>query len=246
MIKIMIKETLTKFLPVVVVVILVMVAGGVIWWRNSQSFVPTPKVNQTASLLPSGSSSANKDLEERLRIIEEAILALSQKIDALSGQPTPPKSSTAYNWETRLRVLEDKVAQLQTQLGTQIQAPTTSKSPLYIPLGWTGSLTNRDWTTLTGQETLINPDDYPGYTSMQFEANLKVYQGNGKTYAQLFNNTDGLAIIPSEISATGENYTWVQSSTFTLPKGKKTYRVQLKSATGYDAIIGDARIKVNF
>ena len=88
--------------------------------------------------------------------------------------------------------------------------------------------------------------DYSGYTSMQFEANIQIFQ-IGTAYARVSNKTDGTSILSSEISTTSTSYTSVSSAKFNLPGGKKDYQLQLKSQiTGYAASVQNARIKVNF
>lgn len=234
---------MAKFLPIALV--LAIMVGAVLYLRFSRSgeTVPAPASSLTSS--PSGTLSVPADTpatEGRLKRLEDAVNALAGK----------PAGQTSGSLETRLKNLENVVTSLQSQVAQQGQpsgqtaAPTTTKKPtLYIPLGWTGVSSATDWTTISGQSIDLDPADYPGYTSMQFEASLKALSGNGRAYARLLNNNDGTAILSSEVSTTGYDYTWVTSSGFTLP-GKKTYKLQLKSLTGYETGVQSARIKVNF
>lgn len=195
--------------------------------------------------------------QERISSLENKVEVLANQIGGITQDVTLPESSPtqgSLGLESRLKALETKVLDLQGQLtqlkGSSTTSTSTSNSssyrPSYISLGWAGTSIAQDWTSITVQEIIINPTDYSGYKSMQFEANIKIHQGNGKAYARLFNSTDGVFPPNSEISTTSQDYTWVSSATFTLPAGQKTYKLQLKSLSGYEASVQNARIKVNY
>lgn len=152
--------------------------------------------------------------------------------------------------EASLTVLERRQDIVEKSTGVSTGSTTTSSTgalpPSYIPLGSGGSTSATDWTSVDNLDVSINPADYPGYKSMQLEVSLRTFQGNGQAYARLYNNDDGLAIPTSEVSTTSENYNWQNSATFTLSSGKKTYKIQLKTLTGYEASVQSARIRVNF
>lgn len=243
-----------KFLPVIVLVILVLFVGGFLWVRNSQT-KPTPQTQQLKQL--SGQTVTNTDAfapissNDRLKILEDAVVSLAKKINGGSGAAD---SNAALS--SRISVLEDKVTALQkqssqTQTGADLTpTPTSSsivkQSPIYIPLGWVASSSSTDWTTVSSQSVIINTADYPGMTSAQFEARIVNYQGNGTAFARLINTTTGNAVLASEVSANGTDYTWVTSASFSFTSGKNTYAVQLKTNTGYNAQIADAHIRINF
>lgn len=156
--------------------------------------------------------------------------------------------STVNDLKSRVVVLESKqTAVTQTNSATSVTSPTattTIKSPIYIPLAASGSSGVGDWTNIDGTTITIDPADYPGYTSMQFEANIQIFQ-QGTAFARV-GSTDGTAILGSEISTNATSYTDIISGKFTLPS-KKSYLLQLKSlVAGYAASVQNARIKVNF
>lgn len=245
---------MVRFLPVVVLVILVLFVGGFLWIRNSQ-IQPTSQTTQLKQI--SGQVTTKEDTfapvsnEDRLKILEDAVVALAKKVN---GEMAATDSNTALvarvsSLEDKVTVLQRLVSQLQsgTANSTTTQTTTTTKqSPIYIPLGWVATSTSMDWATISSQSITIDTSDYPGMISAQFEARIGNYQGNGTAYARLINTADGTAILASQVSANGTDYTWVSSSTFSLPQGKKTYAVQLKSNTGYAAQIADAHLKINF
>ena len=220
---------------------------GLIYIRSSGNTVTSPQSVVEGSTL-SGS------LENRVSTLEDAVALLINRVNNLSGVPlqSSDEEQVPASPDSRVQSLEGTVANLQVQINALKGAsvPTTTsgvKSPVYIPLGWSGSSQATDWTSITTQTIVIDPADYAGYTSMQFEANIQIYQGNGIAYARIYDKEDGLAAISSQVSTTSQDYNWVTSSTFQLPSSaKKTYLLQLKSSSSYAANIQNARIKVNF
>lgn len=241
-----------KLLPIGVLIFLVVLAGGYLWMRRSQAQV-TPQIKELTQLTGQTdvSSFAPVDNSDRIKILEEAVILLAKKING--EVPTTGTNATLIG---RISTLEDKVTSLQRQV-SQLQsgvsptsAPAAGRSvkqpPIYIPLGWVASSSVMVWTTITTQSITIDTNDYPGFTSAQFEARIVNFQGNGTAYARLINTTDGSGVLASEVSNSGIDYAWVTSSNFSLASGKKTYAVQLKTNTGYAAQISDAHLKINF
>lgn len=240
-----------KFLPIVVLILLVLGASWFLITRQEQSSNPVPALtavdqptstqSDTGSLLP---SSSNSDL----KTLQDAIIALSKKVNGDTSTKIATLESKVTSLEDKVTVLQRQVSQLSvgvTPVPTEAAA-ITKKSPIYIPLGWVASSSVMDWTTIATQSIVIDTGDYPGMTSAQFEGRIVNYQGNGTCYARIINTTDGNAILSSQISTSGTDYTWVTSSAFSLSGGKKTYAVQLKTNTGYAAQISDAHLKINF
>lgn len=188
--------------------------------------------------------------------------SLSQKeIDAAVSDElpldTPPPDADA---ETRIKLLENKLSVLQRRIEvleksggkTTTTTSTTSssssaKSPVYVfSLGSGSSSVKTDWTTLENIDITINPGDYPGYKNMVLEVYMKLKDGNGTGYVRLFNSTDGTSVSASETTTGSWDYTWVASKEFTLSSGKKTFKFQVKSLTGYEVFVQSARIKVSY
>jgi hypothetical protein len=171
------------------------------------------------------------DLE---RILEASMAAVNARIDVLAGKQgvsVPPVSAVNL-----------------TPTPAPVAAITTSgPKVVYIPLGSSGSSTSlSDYASLATTETVIDTADYPGYKNMYLEADFRIYQGNGTGYGRLSNKTDGLTMVGSDVSTTSENYGVKRSGAFRITAGKKTYVVQLKSATGYSVDLQAARIRVEF
>lgn len=189
--------------------------------------------------------SSSLDVEKRLKSLEEKVASLSTGSGLKTGTQTETSQGELKAVEIAIRDLQAKVATLETTGSQNNQAPQ-DKSPAYIPLGSTGSSQAMDWTSLATFEAEINSDDYTGSSNMYLEVNMRAFQGNGKAFARLSNKTDGTAVGNSEISTTSSDYTTVTSSGFKLSGGKKTYRLQLKTLTGYASDVQFARIKVTF
>jgi len=241
-------KNMFKLLPIgLVILAMVGVVGFLIISRQNQANKLTPAQsleqlvkNKSIIVTPAPNQS---DLE-RIKILEEVVTVLAQKVNI-----TPAAGNTSF--DDRVKTLEKTVQDLQSQVNgvsptiTQT-APQATKSPAYIPLGWVGSSTNTDWTSVSTQSFTFDPADYPGYSGVSFEVSLRAYQGNGQAFARLYNNDDNVSYSQSEISTSAQDYTWVSSSKFKLPGTKKTYILQLKSLTGYEAGLQNARLKVSF
>ncbi len=172
---------------------------------------------------------------------------LSAQVSTLSDKVNKI-DSTVNDLKSRVVVLESKpTSSAQTSSATSVTSSTTTtatKSPVYIPLAASGTSSAGDWANISGTTVTIDPADYPGYTSMQFQANIQIFQ-QGTAFARV-GSSDGTAILGSEISTNSTSYTAVSSGNFTLP-GKKSYLLQLKSlVTGYAASVQNAQIKVSF
>jgi hypothetical protein len=156
--------------------------------------------------------------------------------------------------ESKVGILQKRIEQLEGELGkssTTTQTTTTqtsTKPPGYVfALGSEVSSTTLDWTRAGSLLVDINPADYPGVKSFQLEVEIQQYQGNGTGYARLVNSSDGLSILDSEISTGTQTFTWIGSpKTFSLPSGKKTYVLELKTNTGYQVSVRSFRVKVNY
>lgn len=175
---------------------------------------------------------SNSERDDRILSLEASVAALSKKVDVLLKQQSVTNPTF--------------VSQSLTASAAPTSQSDTPKS-IYIPIGVGGSGTSiSDFSSASGQEITIDTGNYQGYKQAVFEANLRIYQGNGTAYARLFNKTDGLAIIPSQVSTTSENFTTVTSAPFSLTAGSKTYTVQVKSSTGYSVDLQLTRIRIDF
>ena len=174
--------------------------------------------------------------ESLIRALEASMSAVNKRIDDLSKKQTTTSTG---------------VPPLTTATIVTSSAPAATTTPtvktMYIPMGYGGSsVATTDFESIGATEIAINPSDYPGYKQMVFEANLRIFQGNGQGSARIYNKTDGTAVLNSLVSTTSQDYATKTSSGFTLTGGSKTYVVQLKSTTGYSVDLQLTRLRIDF
>lgn len=221
---------MAKLLPIGVLIIMVVIVLSVrfILWNN-----PTP--SQLSGTTQNGGG------------IKSATDQLKSTLSTLSGSSSSATLNSFSNLNTRVLTLETEVNDLKDQINQLKDASASGHlGSIYIPLGYGGSATTLDYSTINDYQISLDPADYSGYTGVSLELSLRVFQGNGTAYARLINTTDNQAIYQSEVSTQNQNYIWLYSPQFTLSAGKKIYKLQLKTITGYEADIQNARLKVSF
>lgn len=237
-----------KFLPLIIVILLFL--GGLYYFR-ARSVSPTPSLgvpfSQTSS---SNLTSSQTTTEERLKTLEEAVTYLLKqngKSDKATSQLSAGEGNFDPTIENRLKLLETTVGDLkQKVLVTPTVSPNSKKPPVYIPLGGNWTTSDKTGLVLPQFKADIDPSEYSGYTSMVLEVNMRLTQQSGTLYANLYNVTDSSDVASSQISTASDQYNLYSSWTFTLPAGKKTYSLKIKTSNSVDANIQMARIKVNF
>lgn len=172
----------------------------------------------------------------------------SAGLKLLTDDSSPDQKIKAL--ETAIADLQSRIKQLESQTTKVITPPqsstSTSKSPLYIPLGSGGSLSDQNWTSLAGYVVTLDPATYQGYISMNLEATMRLNQPGGSVKARLFNVTDNSAVGSSEVSISTTDFFLSSSTGFTIASGNKTYQMQVQSTSGTLFFIQSARVKVNF
>ena len=191
-------------------------------------------------------------LEDRVVAIESLMTKVVSSINSLKSSIAQDTSSTTGSDTLSAQVTELKarVAALESGAGvTSSPAPsssgTSSKSTIYIPLGSGGIVESTNWTPLNTFQITLDPAQYPGYSSMQLEVNMRLNQPGGTLYSRLYNSSDSSAK-SSELTSTSTDSQVISSSTFTLSSGSKTYILQAKTSDGSKGFLDYARIKVNF
>ncbi len=238
---------MVKLLPFILVPILIL--GGLWYFRfavTKQSPV-SPQATESPAPVEVPKTLPGATLEDRVKNLEDTITKLASQI---STSKSPTSSGTSNTLDSRLANVESAVTDLKTRVSALEKvspAPTTSnKYPLYIPLGSGGGpWGDQDWNTLGEYQASINADDYPGYSSMQLEANFRLVESAGTGSVRLYNVTDGSSL-SSQLDTTGTSFATQTSGTFKLPSGKKTYTIQVKSSQGKSLFVQSARVRVNF
>lgn len=241
-----------KILPIAVIVtIIILILGGLGYFRfiaskpsltTSQSTQNTPQDSpiEVPKKLPQAT------LDDRVRTLEDVLAKLVTQVNNL--KPATSQSSTSS--DSRLANLESAVTELKVRVSALEKATpvsaTSSKSTVYIPLGGGGGpWGDQNWNTLAEYQVSINPDNYPGYSNMQLEANFRLAEAAGTGSVRLYNMTDGSSVSP-QIDTTSTSFGVQTSGTFKLPSGQKTYTIQVQTTKGKSLFVQNARIKVNF
>lgn len=237
-----------RLLPFVLIPILII--GGLLFWRNlaTKQSLTTSQANQsdlTPVEVPKTLPGAS--LEDRVKSLEDTITKLVPQVNNLKPGSSPAASSSL---DSRLKDVESTMTELKARVSslekaTPAPAATSSKATIYIPLGSGGSVSSVDWASLNAFQINLDPAQYPGYSSMQLEVNMRLNQPGGTLYARLYNSTSGAAT-SSEVSSTSTTSSIFTSSTFNLSTGSKTYILQAKTSDGTLGFLDTARIKVNF
>ncbi|HWA51667.1 MAG TPA: hypothetical protein VG895_01270 [Patescibacteria group bacterium] len=121
----------------------------------------------------------------------------------------------------------------------------------YIPLTG-GSTQNTDWTTINSSQFNFNINDYgtPQGDKLPYviwDANLRVDNGSGETFARIYDTTHNIAVNGSEINISNTSTsTDVISGSLQFWSGNNTYVIQVKSLNGSTAFVDSGRIKVTY
>lgn len=208
---------------------------------------------QAGKPAPSKSSSISTGPVEVPKTLPDKEISIEDLVNVPSPSPAAQVADQTQDSplvESRLKALEAANLELKSRVAAlekpaPTPTPATSKSPLYIPLGGATEANDLNWLTMDTYTIILDPAEYPGVSSVILEINMKLNQASGTGYARLYNATDSKAV-SSEASTTSDKYSVISSSGFTLSSGKKTYKLQLKSATGTIISVQNARLKINF
>lgn len=223
--------------------------GGLFYWRFVATKPALEAAQQTQDSAPVEvpKTLPGATIEDRVKSLEDVVNKLTPQVNSLKSSGTQTGASSSL--DSKVAALETAVTELKARAATlenATPAPVTAsgKSTVYIPLGSGGSSGDRNWISNDNYGATIDPAEYPGYSTMQFEVNFRMTQKSGTAYARLYNVTDSSA--KEQASTTLDSFSWQTSYGFTLPAGKKTYTLQTKSSEGAEIQIQSARIKVNF
>lgn len=101
------------------------------------------------------------------------------------------------------------------------------------------------WWDIPNMEVTFNMADYPNYTAY-WEALLRVKDGAGESWARIYDTNAGIPIVGSEIKASSGVLVRVSSGSIKFWPENRTYRVQIKSLFGPEAVVEDAKIKISW
>lgn len=241
-----------KLLPFVIIPILIILAGLGYWrYTASKQDLANPQItsleNAASSPMEVPKTLPGATLENRVTSLEDIVVKLVPQVNNLKPQTTQNTTSL----DNRLTAIEAAVTEIKARVSAlEKSAPASSvsnsKYPLYIPLGASGGpWTDTNWNTLNEYQVSINPDNYSSYTGMILEVNFRLVDPTGTGSIRLYNITDS-SVISSEASTSVTSFAVYSTSSFKLPSGTKTYKLQVKSTQGKEIYIQSARIRVNF
>lgn len=119
-----------------------------------------------------------------------------------------------------------------------VQKPVTSE--VFIPLG-SGASTSIEWVD-TGAQAYVDTAVYPRLQEAYLQASLKA--NSGAAYARLLQKNEGGVIGSSEISHNTPTSNFRTSGAFGLSAGNKLYGVQIRSETGQEVFLENARLRL--
>lgn len=111
---------------------------------------------------------------------------------------------------------------------------------VWLPLG-SGSTSAADWVD-TGAQAYVDTTIYPSLKEAYWQASLK--SNSGTVYARLVQKNEGAVVPGSEINHSGSVSTLVTSGKILLSSGNKLYTVQLRSETGQEVFLENARVRL--
>ena len=163
-------------------------------------------------------------------------------------------SSSYQELQTKIEQLEDKLTQIQatstptvipkTTEKPTLKVPPKTKTTTYMPIPGSGSILSYDWVNLSGTEFYFNPADFSGLAEVRFEANMRLFNGNGLAFLRLFDITNGIEVWDSQIQTGNQASTVVVSDPVRLRSGNNLIVVQAKSLTADTTVFTSGRLKI--
>lgn len=145
------------------------------------------------------------------------------------------------------KLLEEKQVKtvIESKSSTKT-SPTKTTSVSYVPISAVYSTTAMTWTDVPGSGVYVDTyNDYGSSAIVRFEVSLKTNQGNGRTYARLWDDTNKVSPNNSEIySENNSDYVTLVSQPISMWRGNNLYKIQIKSLNGNEAFVNGAKIKI--
>lgn len=236
---------MVRLLPFVLIPILIVAGLGYWRFKVSKPKLTVPQSQEEAIEVPKTLPSAS--LEDRVKTVEDLVTKLVTQVNNLKS-PTPQSNSSV---DSKLNSLDASVTELKARVSalekaTPAPAAASSQASVYVPLGSGGGpWGDKDWYTTAEYEISLDPANYPGYKGMVLEVTFRLGEAAGTGSVRLYNVTDSSAV-SGQLDTTSSTFSLKTSSSFTLPSGTKTYKLQIKSTQGASLYIQSARIKVTF
>jgi hypothetical protein len=202
----------------------------------------------------------------RLRLTTDQLsaqIAQSEKATAFQdlfpqkepSQTSPPTELQPTSYSQAIDSLKEYFAQSIATLAaapapiekiTYLPQTSPSKQTSYITMGDNYTTTSTDWKSIPGSDVYIDlANDYSPDAQVSWSASLKVAHGNGQAFARLYDATNNIAVIGSEITTINNaDYQQVTSAGLALWRGKNLYRVQVKSLNSFEIGFSGGKLKI--
>ena len=178
---------------------------------------------------------------------------------AIVAETLPSESKTAEELQTLRQDLESMAATVTAQLAclasssepvsviTQQVLGQQKVEPKLKYLNFPGArgTNSTTWWEVPDMEVVLNIANYPNYVAT-WEALLRVKNGEGKAYARIFDTAAGIPLEGSEIETGSDKLLRVFSGPLTFWPAERTYKIQIKSLYGTEAVIEEAKIKISW
>jgi len=164
--------------------------------------------------------------------------------------PNIPATSTPD-----LSALTAKISQLESAVTTlqsvtpipTLTVPRIPTAPIsrhvnYLPINGAFNQLSYDWIDVPTSDFYFDTGDYPGLISVNFEANMKLFNGNGLAFARLYDVTHAAPIPGSQVQTGSQQDSMVTSSPLTFLTGHNLIRVQIKSLTADTTYFNSGRL----
>lgn len=163
----------------------------------------------------------------------------SQVLSAEDTQPT---------LETRVVSLEKRMSNLESvsfaDKATAMPKKTGTKEAFLRLVD--GAAAGGDWVKIPSSDFWFQENLYGNVSSVTWEGYLEIKDGNGIAYARLFDVTNNRGVDGSEISISSGIKSSFFSPALAIWRGQNQYRVEVKSNTGYEVAISQARLRIKY
>ena len=117
---------------------------------------------------------------------------------------------------------------------------------VYIPLVASAANSKTDWTDVAPSEFYFDLVSYPGAKTVRFTGFLRAVNATGPVYVRLYDATNKRGVDNSDFSTSNNTFDRFESAALSIWRGNNLYRLQLKSPNGTEALLSEARLKVEW
>lgn len=177
-------------------------------------------------------------LSGRREKVGERLATLELEMKTFLGREGASEAVTVATGSDNEEQMETGAApEPATQMVTTQAANVTKE--VFIPLGSAATFAT-DWVD-TGAQVYIDTSIYPNLEAAYFQGSLR--SNSGVISARLKQMNEKTVVPGSEISHTGGNASFIGSGEIFLSAGNKLYAVQLRSQTGQEVFVENARVR---